>query len=70
MSRWSIKECQDILECAIGEVDYYIPEDVIRQTIDYLKELKTTKTQLRRLKREMDTQISNAMWERFPDGGY
>lgn len=70
MTKWSIKECQDILECAIGEVDYYIPEDVIRQTIDYLKELKDTKKQLRKAKRELSDYHSNVMWEKYPDGGY
>ena len=63
MSRWSIEECQDILECAIGEVDYHIPEDVIRQTIDYLKELVKTQE-------ELSEERSNAMWEKFPDGFY
>ena len=70
MHKWSIKECQDILEIAIGDVDYYIPEDVIRQTIEYLKELKNTKKQINRAKRELDDYISKVMWEKYPDGGY
>ena len=70
MNKWSVKECQDILECAIGEVDHHIPEDVIEQTIDYLNELKTTKKELRKLKKETEDQFSNMMWEKYPDGGY
>ena len=70
MSKWSIKECQDILECAIGEVDYYIPEDVIMQTIEYLDELKQTKKKLKAVKKDLDEERDRAMWEKYPDGGY
>ena len=70
MSKWSIKECQDILECAIGDVDYHIPVDVIEQTIEYLDELKRTKKKLRAVKKELDEERDRAMWEKYPDGVY
>ena len=34
----SAKECQDILELAIGEVEAAIPDDVLEDTIKYLDE--------------------------------
>lgn len=39
----TIKECEDILELAIGEVDYSIPSDVLEDTITYLQELRKMK---------------------------
>ena len=70
MSKWSIKDCQDILECAIGEVNYQIPEDVIGQTIDYLEELKHTRREFLKLKAMRDYERDCALWEKFPDGFY
>ena len=35
----SVDQCKEILECAIGEVDYAIPSDVLEDTIKYLEEL-------------------------------
>lgn len=35
-----LDECKSILECAIGEVDYMIPSDVLEDTLEYLDELK------------------------------
>lgn len=35
-----IKECKSIIECAIGEVDYMIPSDVLEDTLRYLEELE------------------------------
>lgn len=41
----TIKECEDILEIAIGEVDYAIPSDVLEDTIEYLREYEKTKSE-------------------------
>lgn len=35
-NKYSIEDCINILECAIGEVDYIIPSEVLEQVIIYL----------------------------------
>ena len=35
-NKYSIEDCINILECAIGEVDYMIPSEVLEQVIVYL----------------------------------
>ena len=66
----SIKECQEILEVAIGEVEYHIPSDVLEQTIEYLSELKQKRAELKRVKREHEKMRSDALWSKYPDGFY
>ena len=36
----SADECISVLECAIGEADSVIPDDVLQSTIGYIKEYK------------------------------
>ena len=66
----SIKECQDILEVAIGEVEYHIPSDVLEQTLEYLEELKQKRTELKKMKKECEKMRSDALWSKYPDGFY
>ena len=49
----TVKECMDILELAIGEVEYSIPSDVLEDTIEYLKKYKKLATE--------------KSWEMFPE---
>ena len=49
----TVDECKDILELAIGEVEYSIPSDVLEDTITYLEKYKELK--------------SDASWDKFPE---
>ena len=55
-NKYDITECRDILEMAIGEIEYHIPTDVLEQIIAYLWELENMK-------------IAES-WRKFPDGFY
>lgn len=55
-NRYDIAECRDVLEMAIGEIEYHIPTDVLEQTIAYLWELENMKIE--------------ESWRKFPDGFY
>lgn len=50
----TIEECKKILECAIGEVDYIIPHDVLEDTIQHLDDYKKLKIE--------------KSWEDYPEG--
>lgn len=54
--KYTIDEIKDILECAIGEVDAYIPPDVIKDTIDYLTEYENMR--------------ARESYDKYPDGFY
>ena len=55
-NKYDIAECRDVLEMAIGEIEYHIPTDVLEQTIAYLWELENMR-------------IAES-WRKFPDGFY
>ena len=55
-NKYDIAECRDVLEMAIGEIEHYIPIDVLEQTIAYLWELENMKIE--------------ESWRKFPDGFY
>jgi len=38
-----IKECKQVLEAAIGEADYIIPQEIIQSTIQHLTDYETLK---------------------------
>ena len=41
----TVKECKEILELAIGEVDHVVPADVLESTICYLNEFEKLKVE-------------------------
>ena len=55
-NKWSIDECINILETAIGEVEHSIPNDVLEQTICYLTEYQNMKLEV--------------SYDKYPDGFY
>ena len=55
-NKYNIAECRDILEMAMGEIEYHIPTDVLEQIIAYLWELENMKIE--------------DSWRKFPDGFY
>ena len=42
-NKYTVKEVEEILELAIGEVESHIPSDVIEQTLLYLTEYEDMK---------------------------
>ena len=52
-NNYTVKEVKEILELAIGEVEAYIPSDVIEQALLYLTEYK-------------DMKIAES-WEKYPE---
>ena len=52
-NNYTVKEVKEILELAIGEVEAYIPSDVIEQALLYLTEYN-------------DMKIAES-WEKYPE---
>lgn len=55
-NNWSVKEVIDILELAIGEVDAYIPSDVLECAVSYL--------------REHEQMLNILSWDNYPEEFY
>lgn len=55
-NKWTVVEVKSILECAIGEVESFIPSDVLEQTIAYLNEYEQMKSEL--------------SWNKYPEAFY